>query len=177
MGKKYQKNNKSVNEISVAEEAAQIVENPEIVEIPEDIYAEASDELLKKAMACSDEQPEKSEKLISSLKTMKEVQVAHTRLELEKKKSEAELEKIEFDKQCREEEIALRVEEVKSIKRNGFLNALLSIAGTVVSFICYGALMQRQNTFEAGGETITSASGKDISRHAFDFDRMFKKRS
>jgi len=58
-------------------------------------------------------------------------------------------------------ELALREEEVDNVKRNGVLNTIVNIGGTIVSFVAYGILLGRQNRFESG-ETYTTSGSRNL---------------
>ena len=183
MGKKYSKENKDAVNASIAEAIKKLnseqieepveefIEEPEIIE--ENMYDAECEKMLGKIENIED--AEMQSKHLDNLKKMSEIAKIMSEKRIAHRRAQLEEEKLEMEKVTREEELKLKSEEVKAVKRNGVIGNVVSIVGTVVSFICYGALMNRQNEFEMRGETITSASGRDISRHAFDFGRMFKK--
>ena len=191
MGKKYSKEAKEAREAEIAEGIKKIQEEGPVAEVNEEpeeeivieektIYDEECENMLGKIKDIVD--PDEQAKRLENLKKMSEIakimsekRIAHRNAEIAEEKQELEKQKLELEKETREEELELRYEEVKAVKRNGIIGNVVSILGTVVSFVCYGALMARQNEFEARGETITSASGRDISRHAFDFSRFGKR--
>ena len=72
-----------------------------------------------------------------------------------------EVKKFHHEHEIREQELALREEEVKNIKKSNVLNSIVSIGGTIVSFVCYGVLLGRQNRFESG-ETYTTNGSRNL---------------
>lgn len=196
MGKKYR--DMKAREAEVAEEIKKFVEEngqekmeetpvAEVYEEPEEIifeektiYDQECECMLEKIKDTvdTDDQAKRLEnlkKMSEIAKIMSEKRIAHRNAEIAEERQDLERQKLEMEKITREEELKLKSEEVKAVKRNGIVGNAVSILGTIVSFVCYGALMARQNEFEKSGETITSASGRDLSRHAFDFGRMFRK--
>ncbi len=182
MSKKYSKAAKAAVEASIAEEIKNIVENPveEIMEEPEEEinqYTDGSDKLLEEIDVLPN--GEERSRAIKDLEVMHRIAAEHSRMRIEKRRAqleeeraELEKEKMEYEEKMREADLELRKEEVKSIKRNGLIGNVVSILGTALSFVFYGALIDKQNKFEMRGETVTSAGGKDLSRHTFDFGRF-----
>lgn len=186
MSKKY-KSSKKLSELKELMEIEHPVEEPEeVVEEPaeeaeevDDIYESECETMLGKLEELSDE--EQKAKALDNLKRMSEIcrimtekRLAVRKSQLDEEKAELERERLEMEEKSHEAELELRREEVKSIKRNGLIGNIVSIGGTILSFVFYGALIDKQNRFEERGETITSAGGKDLSRHIFDFGK-FKK--
>lgn len=85
------------------------------------------------------------------------------RITNERVKTRNENKKLEHEMEIRDQELALREEEVKNLKKSSVLNSIVSIGGTVVSFICYGVLLGRQNRFESGESYTTNGSRNLLS--------------
>ena len=97
-----------------------------------------------------------------------ERRLAERKAEIERQQAEEkarmEKEKFEHEKACREKELELQQESVKVQKRSGWINAVVSLLGTGLSFVGMGILMDGQNKAELGkrydGESVTpSLSG------------------
>lgn len=133
-------------------------------EIEQDDYEIMSSEMLTKI----NELPIGAERsrAIVDLKNMQEISCNRQKTKTDKRvkniqaQKELELKAKNLEKELviKEEEMALRKEELKNQKRGTLITVGAQIFGTILSFVGYSILLQRQNEFESGDSYSTNGS-------------------
>lgn len=133
-------------------------------EIEQDDYEKMSSEMLTKI----NDLPigEVRSRAIVDLKKMQEISCNRQKTKSEKhvknvqayKELELKAKNLEKELAIKEKEMDLRKEELKNQKKGTLITVGAQIFGTILSFVGYSILLQRQNEFESGDSYSTNGS-------------------